>query len=105
MLTVPSDPPMRGASRTPNWTGLAQVQKSTRFVQPQISTLCFFSKITQNSQPIASEHDVIHIPIPIFYAWFYYEICDCHILPARSSTPALNVCPYPCTKSNSSKPN
>ena len=36
---------------------------------------------------------------------FYYDICDCHILPARAWTPALKECPYPCTKPNSFKPN
>ena len=68
--------------------------------------LCFFfSKITQNPQPIASGHDVIHIPVTFPIQGFYYDICDCHILPARAWTPALNVCPYPWTKPNSSKPN
>ena len=38
MLTVPSDTTTRRASRRPHWTGLAQVQKSTRFVQRRIST-------------------------------------------------------------------
>ena len=104
MLTVPSDPTTRGYPVVHNWTGLAQVQISTRFVEPQISTHCFFSKITQNSQSIASGHDVIHVPSPISIRG-YYDICDCHILPAQAWTPALNVCPYPCTKPNSSKPN
>ena len=44
-----------------NWTGLAQIWIPTRFVQSQISTNCFFQN-TQESQPIASGHDVIHIP-------------------------------------------
>ena len=51
MLTVPSDPTTRGASRWPNWTSLAQLQKSTRFVQRQISTLLFFLKITKILSP------------------------------------------------------
>ena len=42
MLTVPSDPTTRGHPVVHNWTGLAQVQKSTRFIQLQISTNCFF---------------------------------------------------------------
>ena len=70
MLTVPSDPTTRGASRRPHWTGLAQVQKSTRFVQPRVSTNCFFSKITQNPLPITSGHDVIPIPSHISYPGF-----------------------------------
>ena len=61
MLTVPSDPTTRGHPVVHTWTGLAQVRKLTRFVQLQISTNCFLSKITQNPQPIASRHDVIHI--------------------------------------------
>ena len=34
-----------------NWTGLAQVRSSTRFVQRQISTNCFFKKITKIPSP------------------------------------------------------
>ena len=46
-----------------------------------------------NPQPIASRHDVIHIHSPIYHLGFFYcDICDCHILPARMWTPALNVC-------------
>ena len=82
MLTVPSDPTTRGESRRPNWPGLAEAQKSTRFAQVRIST-AFFSKITQNPQPISSRHDIIHIPSPISIWGFYYDICDCHILPMR----------------------
>ena len=66
MLTVPSDPTTRGHPVVNNWTGLAQVQKPTSFVQVQISTNSFFSKITQNPQLIASGHNVIHIPSHIF---------------------------------------
>ena len=53
-------------------TGLAspRSKKSTRFVSVQISTLCFFSKITQYPQPIASGHDVIPIRGPISYLGF-----------------------------------
>ena len=43
----------------PKWAGLAQAQKSTRFVQRQISTNCFL-KNHQNSQTLASGHDVLH---------------------------------------------
>ena len=45
-------------------------QKSIHFVLPQISTNCFFLKITQNLQPIAYGHDVIHIPSHISYPGF-----------------------------------
>ena len=44
MLTVPSDPTTRGASRRPNWTGLAEAQKSSRFAQVRFATNCFFFK-------------------------------------------------------------
>ena len=66
----------------PNWTALTQVQ---------ISTNCFFSKIPQNSQPIASEHNVIHTPVTFSIWGFYYDICDCHILRVRAWTPALRA--------------
>ena len=69
-LTVPSDPTTCSASRRPNWPGLDEAWKSTRFAQVRISTTCFFSKITQNPQPIASGHDVIHIPSHISYPGF-----------------------------------
>ena len=52
MLTVPSDSTTCGASRRPNWTGLAQVQKTTRFVQPKISTNWVFFK----NHPKSSAH-------------------------------------------------
>ena len=32
MLTISSDPITRGVSGRPNWPGLAQIQKSTRFI-------------------------------------------------------------------------
>ena len=60
------------------------------------------SKSQLNPQPIASGHDVIHITSPISYPEFYYDICDCHILPVNT---CVNVCTYPCTKLNGSQPN
>ena len=41
----------RGASRGPNWTDLAQAQKSTSLAQRQISTNCFFQKSPKFSAP------------------------------------------------------
>ena len=79
-----------------NWTGLAQVQKSTRYILRKISTHCFL-KNHQNSQSIASGHDVIYIPVSFPIWGFYYDICDCHILRARAWTPALKVCTCTCT--------
>ena len=105
MLTVRSDPTMRGASRRPNWTGLAKVQKSTRFVQPQISTNSFFQKSPKIHSPSLPGMTSFTSPVPFPIQGFYYDICDCLILPVCAWTSALNVCPYPCTNPNSSKPN
>ena len=63
----------------PSWTALTQVQISTNV----------FIKNHQNSQSIASGHDVIHTPVPFTIWGFYYDICDCHILRARAWIPAL----------------
>ena len=52
MLTVQSDPTTRGHTIVPNWIGLTQVQKSTRFVQLQISINCCFFK----NHPKSSTH-------------------------------------------------
>ena len=74
-----------------NWNGIAQIWIPTRFVQSQISLL--FSKYPR-------------IPAHRFRAWrnshpqshflsvfFYYDICDCPILPACAWTPALMSAP------------
>ena len=91
-------------------------KKSTRFVQHQISTHwtarlgvristnCFFLKITPNPQPIASGYDVIHIHSPTSYPVFFI-MTSMIVTSPPAWRPALNVCPYPCTKLNSSKPN
>ena len=104
MVTVPSDPSTRSASHNPNWTGLAQLQKTSRFVQCQISTLCFFSKSPRIPAHRFRAWRNSHTS-PIFYLGFYYHIFDCYILCARAWTPALNVYTCTCTKPNSSKPN
>ena len=76
MLTVPSEPTMRGASRRPNWT-------------LRISTNCFFfSKITPNPQLIASGHDVIYIPSPISYLGFLLW----HLWLLHPSCTSMNTC-------------
>ena len=77
-------------------------QQTTGLVQ--ISTNCFF-KIPENSSPSLPGMTSFTSPVLFPIRSFYYDICDCHILPARAWTPALNVCPYPCTKPKSSKPN
>ena len=63
----------RRAANLVDPTGLdsPRFEISTRFVLVQMSTNCFFSKITQNPQPIASGHDVIHISSPIFLSGFF----------------------------------
>ena len=88
-------------------TGLTSPRLKNQLASPRSESqqTLFFSKITQNPQPIVSVHDVIHIPSHISYPVFYYDICDCHILHAPAWKPVLNVCPSTCTKPNSSKPN
>ena len=107
MPTVPSKPTTRGASRRPQvaWLHLAEHRKSTRSVQLQISTHCFFFKIPKNPSPLLLGMTSSTSPVLFPIRGFYYDICDFHFLPARAWIPALNVCPYPCTKPKSSKPN
>ena len=78
----------------------------SQLFQFQISTNCFFfQKSPQILSPSLPGTTSFTSPVPFPIRGFYYDIWDCHILPARAWTPALNVCPYPCTKPNSSKPN
>ena len=77
----------------PQTTSLASASFGNRLAssKPQISTKSFFSnpKILSPSIPgITSFTSPVIFPI-----WgFYCDICDCHILPARAWTLALNVC-------------
>ena len=90
MLTFPSDTTRCGAPlQTPSLTS-ASSENQLPFSSVE-SLLTFFFK-SQNSQPIASGHDVIHVPGPFPIWGFYCDICDCHIHLARVWTPALNVC-------------
>ena len=91
MLTVSSDPTDGHACTTQstNCTGLAQVRK-INLRRSNLNSLLLF-KITKN--PIASGHDVIHIPSYISIWGFYCDICDCHTLPACVCTPALTSAP------------
>ena len=80
MLTVPalsfSQPPAGCQAQSQNLIRLAESQ---------------IFKNHQNSQPIASGHDVFHTQV-LFPIWgFYYDICDCHIRRARAWTPALRA--------------
>ena len=53
-------------------TGLASPRLENQLVAPRSESQlpAIFQKITQNPQPIASGHDVIHIPSPISHPWF-----------------------------------
>ena len=68
-------------------------EKSSRFVYVQISTHCFYSK----SQRIPAHRFRVWLyshPQSHFTIWsFCCDICDCHILPARTWTPALMSAP------------
>ena len=104
MLTVPSNPTNARSSRSPQ-TGLASPSFKSQLASPRDkSQLTAFFQNHQESQPIASRHDVIHTPVSSTIRGFYYDICDYHILRVRVQT-VLNVCTCTCTKPNSSKPN
>ena len=99
-----TDPTNARAPCSPQ-TGLASSSFKSQLASSSFkSQLTAFFKNHQNSQPIASGHDVIHTPVSLPIWGFYYDICDCHILRERSWT-VLNVCSCTCTKPSSSKPN
>ena len=70
LLTFPSDPTTCGSPKQTTGLASASSGKSTCFVQAQISNNCFFFK-SPNPQPIASGHDIIHIPSFISYLFFF----------------------------------
>ena len=81
-------------------TGLALLRlenqlASSRF-KSQLTT--FFQKSPQILSPSLLGMTSFTSPVLFPIRGFYYDTCDCHILPAR-------VCPYLCIKLNSSKPN
>ena len=100
MLTVLSEPTARGASRRPR---LALPRLASPGSEDQLapskfkSQLTAFFKIPKN--PCPSLPGIMSFTSPVLFPirGFYYDICDCHIIAARAWTPALNVCPYPCT--------
>ena len=104
MLTVPSNPSTRSTLPRSNWPGLAEARKSTRFSQVQILTL-FFQKSPQILSPSLPAMTSFTSPVLFPIRGFYYDICDCHILPTQVWTPALNACLYSWTKPYSSKTN
>ena len=100
MLTVPSDPTTRGASRRPNWTGLAGLKNQPASSSFKSQLTFIFQKSLQILRPSLLGMMSFASPVPFPIRGFYYDICDSHILPARAWTLALNVCLYPCTKPN-----
>ena len=79
------------------WSGLGGPRKSTFPFGRRNATNCCF-QIPQILS--ASEHDVIHLPRSHFLSVnFYFDICEWHILLARTWTPALMLhLTNPCTK-------
>ena len=106
MLTFPSNPTTCG---TPlQTTGLASASSENQLPASSVESLLtvFFFKF-QNPQPIASGHDVIHVPGPISYLRFLlWHLCLSH--PPRTR---VNTCTQyvhltnPCTKPKGSQPN
>ena len=88
-------------------TGLASSRFKSQLASPSSESqlTAFFFK----NHPKSSAHRFrawrhSHPQSHFLSGFFSYDISDCHILPAQAWTPALNVCPYSCTKPNSSKP-
>ena len=71
-----------------NWTGLTQVQTSTRFVLLQISTHCFCLKSLRIPAHRFQAWRYSHPQLHFQSVFFYCDICDCHILPPRAWTHA-----------------
>ena len=72
---------------------LPKSEKSTRFVYVQISTHCFFFKITKNPSPSLLGMTSFTSPVTFLIWGFYYDILDYHILPEHAGTPALMSSP------------
>ena len=69
------------------------------------SQLTAFIQNHKESSPIASGHDAIHIPSPIFLSGvLLWHLWLSHSPRARLNT-CINVCTYPCIKPKGSKPN
>ena len=69
MLTVPSDQTTRVYPAANNWTRLG----------PNLNSLFVFSKYPS---PLLPGMTSFTSPVPFPIRWFYYDICDCYILPA-----------------------
>ena len=83
--------------------GLAQVRKINSFRLSK-SQLTAFIQNHSESQPIASGHDVIHIPNPISYLGFLLWHLRLSHSPRAHVNTCVNVCTYTCTKPKGSKP-
>ena len=76
-----------------NCTGLAQVRKiNSLCLNSNLNSLLLF-KITKNPSPLLPGMTSFTSPVPFSIWGFYWDICDCHILPARVWTPALMSAP------------
>ena len=103
-------PPCTGHLVDPNglaWHGLAWPRLKNQLPSPMSESqlTAFFQKSPQILSPSLPGMTPFTSPVLFPIRGFYYDICDCYILPVQPWTPALNVCPFPCTKPNSSKHN
>ena len=105
MLTFPSDPTTCGTP--PQTTDLATASSKNRLSSSRVeSQLTVFFFKSQNPQPVASGHDVIHIPCVNFYLRFSLW----HLWLPHPPRARVNTCTQwvhlinPCTKSKGSKP-
>ena len=96
--------PTRGHPVDP-WSGLTQIKNWLASSQSKSQLTAFFK--SPNPQPIASGHDVIHIPNPISYLGFLlWHLWLSH--PPSSSVNTCTQCVHlanPCTKPKGSQPN
>ena len=82
----------RALSIVHKFTGLTQVRKIySHHLSPNLNSLLLF-KITKNPSPSLPGMTSFTSPVTFPHWSFYCDICDCHILPARAWTAALNVC-------------
>ena len=96
MLTFPSDPTTCGTP--PKTTGLALASSKKINFLPVASNLnylgFFFFSNSKILRPLLPGMTSFTSPVPFSIWGFYCDIYDCHILPTRAWTPALNVCTY-----------
>ena len=93
ILIFPSNPTT--CATPPQTTGLASASSENQLpsssVESQLTVFFFFSN-PKILSPSLTGMTSFTSPV-LFPIWFFYsDICDCHIHPARAWTPALNVC-------------